>query len=358
LERRSACCIFSGKSLKNFTSIRALLNLYSARQIRLLFLMAPWSENINFSENSLTAAKAKENEINEFFLNTQVVVRNKLNLEQSEQLWLPSDREFYSAVSGFKQSCHELLCDNFSYHIIMHKLSAFLSETAKYRALSTAQLLPLQESLKFVDKLLRIFGLISDPEPGFSSQSSKGIDKILDALCSFRDSIREAARAKTDYREILNLCDNFRNNSMIEAGVRIEDLAGGSVWKLDDPAKLIKEREAKKQEELANQQQKLRNKLEKLNKDLVKALDSSIDSKTFFAAQVAQYKRFDGTGKPTHDSNDQELSKSALKAMTKQWDQRDKFYQEHLQKLAKDPEYINKMKAEKESLEQSLAGLH
>ena len=48
------------KSLKNFVTIRQALQEHSARQLRLMFLLQPWDRPMNFSDQTVGNAKAKE----------------------------------------------------------------------------------------------------------------------------------------------------------------------------------------------------------------------------------------------------------------------------------------------------------
>jgi cysteinyl-tRNA synthetase len=65
-----------GKSLKNFTSIKEMLQTYSARQVRFMFLLHSWSVTMNYSpEASFAEATAKEKQFNEFFKNVKAILR-------------------------------------------------------------------------------------------------------------------------------------------------------------------------------------------------------------------------------------------------------------------------------------------
>merc|ERR1712228_594450 len=56
------------KSLKNFISIREALEMCSARQIRLLFLLQSWHGKMNYSDDSIEETQVKEHQLHEFFL--------------------------------------------------------------------------------------------------------------------------------------------------------------------------------------------------------------------------------------------------------------------------------------------------
>ncbi len=116
----------------------------------------------------------------------------------------------------------------------------------------------LAQVARYVDSMVRVFGVVPDLEPGFleGGVGDGKLEATLDAVTSFRDAIRDAVRAKKTPAELLALCDTFRDESMLAIGVRLEDVAapgGGavkSVWKLDDPVRMRRERDEKIKEEL------------------------------------------------------------------------------------------------------------
>jgi cysteinyl-tRNA synthetase len=55
------------KSLKNFITIQQALEKHSARQIRLMFLLQPWDKGMNYSDQTMQDAKAKEAVFRNFF---------------------------------------------------------------------------------------------------------------------------------------------------------------------------------------------------------------------------------------------------------------------------------------------------
>lgn len=59
------------KSLKNFITIRQALEEFSARQLRLLFCLAPWGSPITFNQQSRGEMVQKEATIKNFFLAVQ-----------------------------------------------------------------------------------------------------------------------------------------------------------------------------------------------------------------------------------------------------------------------------------------------
>jgi cysteinyl-tRNA synthetase len=65
------------KSLKNFITIKEALNKYTARQIRLLFLMHTWSEGLDYGSKTMEHALQFEKFTNEFFLNVKDLLRRQ-----------------------------------------------------------------------------------------------------------------------------------------------------------------------------------------------------------------------------------------------------------------------------------------
>ena len=64
------------KSLKNFITIRKSLEKYSARQIRIMFLLQPWANPMNFSDQTVEDARVKEKTFRAFFDDVEAYSRN------------------------------------------------------------------------------------------------------------------------------------------------------------------------------------------------------------------------------------------------------------------------------------------
>ena len=63
---------------------------------------------------------------------------------------------------------------------------------------------------------------------------------ILNATVKFRDEVRN--NAKKGFKDILEVCDKFRDYDMVDLNIRIEDKKMGepSTWKHEDKEELIK----------------------------------------------------------------------------------------------------------------------
>ena len=52
------------KSLKNFITIQDVLKRYTARQLRLVFLLSAWKDTLDYSENTMEVALTYEKTFN------------------------------------------------------------------------------------------------------------------------------------------------------------------------------------------------------------------------------------------------------------------------------------------------------
>ena len=53
------------------------------------------------------------------------------------------------------------------------------------------------------------------------SASDSKEEQLLNSIVKFRDSIRE--NAKEDFKKILEICDQFRDEDMVDLGVALQD---------------------------------------------------------------------------------------------------------------------------------------
>jgi cysteinyl-tRNA synthetase len=78
----------------------------------------------------------------------------------------------------------------------------------------------------------------------------------MNALSAFRDQVKQTADKGP--KEIYQLCDSFRDDVLVDLGIKLEDRKPGeaSVWKFVDRETLIKEREDKIAAKLKKEQEK------------------------------------------------------------------------------------------------------
>lgn len=307
------------KSLKNFITIREALRDYSPRQLRLLFLMQKWDMRMNYGDESLADACTRERTLKEFFLNINNEVKAAGPLHTIHQTWTDADRALRVAFDEAQARVHAALLDNINYTVAMSEIFSLISTVNKYLAANpapAAKTLMLKSIAAYVDKMLKVFGVVRDDEAGFlqsilaaagtgadSAAGAAFTNDVIDRLCGFRDNIRKVALSAAPEnmkREIMTACDAFRDDSLPLLGIRLEDkVTGGGVWKLDNAVELVKQIAEKKLGPLV--------KKTGLKTDLLPKVQQRVKcpSEAFFSSgdNAGKYGPADpATGVPTHDA--------------------------------------------------------
>ncbi|KAI9142093.1 tRNA synthetases class I (C) catalytic domain-containing protein [Paraphysoderma sedebokerense] len=338
------------KSLKNFTSIQEALQKYSPNQIRILFLMHPWENTLDFKASSLQAALGAETNIQNFLINVKALIQEeKTNPAQftGSHSFRKNEKELLDSLLQIQSKVHSALCDNINTSVAMSLLLELINKSNVYlkitrEASQHPNTMILSKVAKYITKMTKCFGLTeSGPEMGYGmSQQGKGgssedmLMPYLRVLSTFRDNVRAYSREKKAHSEFLALCDSLRDNDLIELGVSLDDRDDGTALvKLADPALLRKIRDEKKSQQaakLAAKQASLRKnelkKLEKLHK-------GRLSPKEYFMKQVDEYSKWDENGLPTHDKGGEELSKGKSKKVQKEWGVLMKLWEDYQKEL-------------------------
>ena len=255
------------KSLKNFITIKHILNEYNHRQIRFLFLLHTWSSLMNYTtEKSMPEAVAKERRFTEFFRSVKAATRIS-NLKETSQKWGEADFQLSEALATCQKNVHEALADSFDTPRAVEALSTLVTHTNNYLQLpAKTQKQPLiRQVSKYVFFILKCFGVYSDDDvPTVLEDSSKQggqsfeeqISPLMDVLSTYRDKIKLAA--KDGAKPIFELSDELRDEILPHLGIKLEDKKPGepAAWKFVDSETLLKELEAAKQAKLEMQAKK------------------------------------------------------------------------------------------------------
>jgi cysteinyl-tRNA synthetase len=358
------------KSLKNFISIDDALQKYSARQLRLAFLFQSWSSKMDFSEAAMVEVGKAEKQFDNFFITVKTQLRSFASKGPSYSDGLhhygQGEKDLIAALTGAQLEFRKALCDSFdtpgALRILQNLVSAAnVYEKEKRQGLNASVL---ETVARWVGEMLRMFGLgvdgLRESEIGWGEAGSEGagggaagssagssIDReslllpYLEALSSFRSSVRQLARSNAPSSELLKLADRLRDEDLVDLGVRLEDLEGASgsaLVKLVPAEQLRAERDeklrmaeekAKRKEVAARQAAQAR--AERLRKGRVPpALLFKPSSEGGLAAE-GEYAGWDEAGLPTVDGKTgEELSKSRKKAVLKELAQHTKLHEEYL----------------------------
>eukprot|EP01025_Chloroclados_australasicus_P023188 TRINITY_DN23592_c0_g1_i5.p1 TRINITY_DN23592_c0_g1~~TRINITY_DN23592_c0_g1_i5.p1 ORF type:complete len:666 (-),score=62.96 TRINITY_DN23592_c0_g1_i5:249-2246(-) len=381
------------KTLKNFITIREALQEFNARQIRLLFLLKAWHKPIMFNNDAKEEMKSKEDLLKNFFQNLDVELRNQKASDETKwgidevtlnhkitECQIHVHQALLDNIDTGKAMM--LICD------LVAEVNRYTMTCAQQKRKSQGLLM--QKAGSYIARILTIFGLIKSPfdspTAAFSSISpativDKALPQVLDAFTGYRDEIRNMARSGCDTsqiqeacnkhqsnldmlrqlcrgsglgeqiyiafadflaaiqevtqnevksRDILNLCDFVRDETLVELGIRLEDRQHGSVWKRDDPQTLKQEMQEKKRAQKDAQVNKLERQIDAKEKELAKLIElNSRPSVQYYFKD--KYSNWNKDGYPVQDCDGNSLDDKVMKKVIKEIDK----YNKALQPLQK-----------------------
>ena len=151
-------------------------------------------------------------------------------------------------------------------------------------------------------------------------------------LSKFRDTVRAAAIANKESRDLLAECDSLREE-LLQSGVSLDDRTDGkpALVKILTPAEkeeAIKLQQEKKQREEEKKQKKLQQQKLKEEQEKLKLAKAKIPPSELFKTE--QFSEWDETGMPLKDKDGNEVSKSMKKKLQKQYDAQKKLHDEYI----------------------------
>ncbi|ODN73472.1 cysteine-tRNA ligase [Cryptococcus amylolentus CBS 6039] len=329
------------KSLKNFITIDQALEDYSARQLRLAFMLQVWNTNLDFKKDLIIDTKAKEEIFDKFFTNVKARVQDAASRPQDGlHHYDKEEKALMNALYKAQDDFRTALCDSFNTPAAIQTLLSLVSATNAYfkETGKDYNIAPVVTAAQWVGKMLRMFGLgegpVSEGEIGWGSVSSAEsgvegglegkLDPYLKAMVSFRDEIRRLAIAGSSSQDILKLCDKFRDTDLATLGVQLDDGAsasGGALYKLVDPAVLARAKEEKEREKAKKEAEKEeRKKAAEAKRIATLEKGRTPPAEMFKPPHVADglYTEWNEEGLPTKDGEGKELSRSLGKKLQKE----------------------------------------
>lgn len=343
------------KSLKNFITIRAALKMYSARQLRFLFLLNQWCDPMELTPvadangegvigfKQMDFALNIERTFVEFFHSIKGVFRVNGNYRvDKEQTWDRPERNLSDALDTAQAAVHEALMDNINTPNTLLALQELVKATNRYMSevvATDSRSLLLERVGKYVTKILNCLGVCLDTDAlGFPESSEGGreetLSPLLDLVVKFRDEIRGLARGGASTKELLEACDVLRDVGLPELGVKLDDKDGGALWKLYDAEDLKKEIEREREAKAEKDRKSAEAKAEAARKAAEKEAKARISPNDMF--KVGEYEglfsKYDDVGMPTHDKDGVEVPKAQLKKLAKAHGLQIKAYEAYLGK--------------------------
>jgi len=336
------------KSLKNFITIQEVLQTYSARQLRLAFLLHSWKDTLDYSNNTMELAKSYEKTMQEFFLTAKHYLRQGGGSEvgvESFSKWSQPELSLEDSLSECQSGVHAALADNVDTRKALETLREVVGASNLYIDKVRGEGGGVNKHLLkrvavYCSKILDVLGLISkDQAIGFPTSGTSEADgadletlvmPYLQAMAEFRDNVRKDAR-ELKASQILKECDRLRDDVLPELGVRLEDKESeATVIKLVDKEELRKEKEEKKRVEEAKRLEKEKKKAEAAAKQAAIEAQKKIKPEDLFRSETDKYSKFDDKGLPTHLLDGSEVPKAQIKKLQKLYQAQEKKYQDYL----------------------------
>lgn len=319
------------KSLKNFITIREALKTHTSRQMRLCYLYHKWDQDLNYTDGSMELSITKEKFFNDFFQNIKAHLYNN-NIDGNQHLDR-KERDMLVYLNNTKEKVYNALCDDFDTPTVMEELENLVKAMNKYLIEENPRSCVLEYVGNYVTEIFKCFGLINaNKSIGFNIENSEPVDKIIapyiDIISNFRDKIRKAIKAKQSTGELLDICDEVRDDILPFVGIRLEDVNDKTIWKYDDKNQLLKEREARLNIKKEKEEKKKKLEEEKLKKEEERKKQAEILPSEMFKDET-KYSEYDENGIPTKDNEGKEISKSLKKKLQKQYEQQKKLYEEY-----------------------------
>lgn len=315
------------KSLKNFITIKEALQTYTAKQIRMMFLLHKYDTIMNYSTGALEEAKERERQVSEFILHARAALRTR-KISEPQKL-AQSDKDLLAEIRVLQTQIHTALCDNVSTDAAMDFISDIINKANLYMEKSGNKALVLNTIYKYVVGMMTVFGMNYEGV-GESRSAEEVVGPVADAVTGFREKVRVAAR-EGDHKAVLEACDRLRDVDLLRAGVRIEDKPAGPVWMLLDPAAAEAEIKAKTEADEAKAAAKEKARLDREAQEEAKRKKAMVPPGEMFRTQTDKYSAWDERGLPTHDAAGQELSKSAKKSVQKDYEKQEKLHAKYLE---------------------------
>ncbi|KAL3478135.1 tRNA synthetases class I (C) catalytic domain-containing protein [Aspergillus californicus] len=204
------------KSLKNYTTIRSVLSEkeWTARSLRICFLLMPWQDGIEVTEELMKAVVGWEGKLNNFFLKSLDISKHSSPTTTPMQKLSIADQELSSALEKARADVDSALCDSLNTSAAMRILSVLVTETNSAEALSDQTVILLA---RWVTRIVTIFGL--DPEGNLNNPDRigwSGLDIPAPAkpyvypASQLRDKVRTlACSGSVDHAAIVKLTDEI-----------------------------------------------------------------------------------------------------------------------------------------------------
>ncbi|MCJ1387057.1 hypothetical protein MMC17_010186 [Xylographa soralifera] len=363
---------------------------WTPRGLRIVFLLGNWKDGIEITDDMIKAGSVWEDKLNNFFIKAKDIIENHSYTNGGVQLEGSSvsardvrqarnepsvaEQELAHALDKAQKELYGALCDSFntpSAMVIISELISVFNGLDKSGLSSQS----VGATAKWITSLVNIFGLngLASPEEDTIGWSGISIPEAAKPyvypLATVRDELRRKARSVEGLsshdldivkqletlnagdtqkeagsyakvaeifaqditalrnssslaKDVLQLCDRLRNVDLWEQGIYLEDRDG------NQPAlvrPVTKELLAARQEKEEKDRQKQKAK-EDSQKETAAKVDQGRQSHMDMF-RTPEYSAWDEDGVPVKDIDGEELPKSRVKKLKKDWERQKKLHE-------------------------------
>ncbi|KAF8476876.1 tRNA synthetases class I (C) catalytic domain-containing protein [Kalaharituber pfeilii] len=350
------------KSLKNFVSIREALArgpkgevpAWTARGLRVVFLMGGWKEGIEVGMGVLVEARSWEESIGKFFTVVKALVAEEAEKEKNGEFvpmkFTAAEAQIYKDLDHARSAVHAALCDNFNTPLAMNVIAELVTKANVYMLnnRNTFSLPALKEIARWITRMVNIFGLDPAPYAGDKigwrdatvddAQGTANKEEILmpylRVLSSFRDKIRALAISSEEVpsTDLLIACDVLRNDELPPLGVSLDDREGEkALVKLVPAEELLAQKAEKERKAAEKERRRLELKAEREEAERRKLEAGELSHLEMFRPpHCDEYSEWDDDGIPTKMKEGEEVTKSRIKKLKKEWEKQKKLHDAYI----------------------------
>lgn len=371
------------KSLKNYTTIRTVLSEkdWTARSLRICFLLMPWQDAIEVTDELMTAVVGWEGKLNNFFLKSLDLWNHHISKATTTQEIGSGDQHLLNALEKAKVDTDTALRDSFNTSIVMRILSDLVTEANSAETLSDQTVILLA---RWITRMVTIFGLdpegdldnldrigwsgleIFAPAKPFVYTASQLRDNVRNLACSnsvdhtaiseladsiaveasasliesskpynvvlqrFRTEIKSLAAQQAPTEDLLALCDQLRDVHLWNLGIYLEDRLSPQpalVRPLDKS--LIQARAERESAAAAKTKAKLEQKVREAEREKDLRERAKMDPAIMFKTSE-EYSEWDESGIPIVDAAGTVVSKNKRKKLMKEWEKQKEIHDKWL----------------------------
>ncbi|MEW5802410.1 MAG: cysteine--tRNA ligase [bacterium] len=223
------------KSLKNFFTIKEVLNQYSSEALRLFLLSTHYRSPVNFTDAGLKDADKALERVYNTFRSAEHLLKVSSQEESGERSrekdtpaeQSPGESSLYQRLGCVRSAFENAMNDDFNtaeaigrLYEAVREINIFMKD---HPLLTASQRESLQEMVNLVRELGGILGLFQKSE---AKSDLADDDNIVNDLMELILEIRDTCRAKKEWA----LADQIRSR-LQEKGITIEDRKEGPIWK-------------------------------------------------------------------------------------------------------------------------------